>query len=398
MSTNYRNNSLLPEEAVFIERKATPRRSSAPIEIEGLPFSPKDDELEALYATTLQGTPIHGLLASATTPQNIQIDAINHSGTMQSEGVLITIDEEAIQDISAQTFKVLIILLTLLTSQLPHENAITAEAVNKGRSVKLSLGDYMAKCRTKDKKEARAQLNNAIRALYAVSLEWDEQTYERPEGKSRKVKVTKHHRLRVTDHTITEEEGNPVKNGVAVFKFSFDMAEYLSNAYIMPYPEALLTVNTHNHPYSIPLGWKLCALHNMNFGKPTQNTTTVKTLLAAAKGIPRYENIAAEGEIYRRIISRLDRDLAALVKAGVLSEYWYYKKDDTTKIKGDQLGLLSYAEFSALHVHYELKDYPDQTPRLEAKSKRIKAAISRRKNAAKKKAEESGEAGDGVQT
>lgn len=262
----------------------------------------------------------------------------------------------------------------------------------------------MEACRIKDAKEARTQLNEAIKALYAVSLEWDEVVYEKPEGKSRKVKTTKHHRMRISDHTITQEEGNPVKRGVAEFRFSFDMAEYLSGSYIMPYPDALLSINTHYHPYSIPLGWKLCALHNMNFGTERANTTTVKTLLSAAKGIPRYSDIAQQGHIYERLISRLDRDLAALVEAGVLSTYWYFD-DSGERIEGGyykggkytesgKLALLSYTKFSALHVHYELKNYPDQTPRLEAKSKRIKAAISRRKSAAKKKAEETG---DGAQ-
>ena len=403
MSENYRNNGLLPEEAVF-DRDTAPRRGSTPVENGGLPFLPTDDEAEAQYSNVLQGKPLHGLIASSTAHGNIQLNAVTHEGTMQSEGVLITIDEEAIQGISAQTFKVLILLLTAATIQLPRADAITADAINKGRKVQITLAKYMEACRVKDIKEARAQLNEAIKALYAVSLEWDEVVYEKPEGKSRKVKTTKHHCVRISDHTITQEEGNPVKRGVAEFRFSFDMAEYLSGSYIMPYPDALLSINTHYHPYSIPLGWKLCALHNMNFGTERANTTTVKTLLSAAKGIPRYSDIARQGHIYERLISRLDRDLAALVEAGVLSTYWYYD-DSGARIDGGsykggkytesgKLALLSYTEFSALHVHYELKNYPDQTPRLEAKSKRIKTAISRRQSAAKKKAEETG---DGAQ-
>lgn len=402
MSENYRNNGLSPEEAVF-DRDTAPRRGSAPVENGGLPFSPTDDEAEAQYSNVLQGKPLHGLLSSSTAHGNIQLNAVTHEGTMQSEGVLITIDEEAIQDISAQTFKVLILLLTAATIQLPRADAITAEAINKGRKVQITLAKYMEACRIKDAKEARTQLNEAIKALYAVSLEWDEVVYEKPEGKSRKVKTTKHHRMRISDHTITQEEGNPVKRGVAEFRFSFDMAEYLSGSYIMPYPDALLSINTHYHPYSIPLGWKSCALHNMNFGTERANTTTVKTLLSAAKGIPRYSDIAQQGHIYERLISRLDRDLAALVEAGVLSTYWYFD-DSGERIEGGyykggkytesgKLALLNYTEFSALYIHYELKNYPDQTPRIEAKSKRIKAAISRRK-AAKKKAEETG---DGAQ-
>ena len=387
MERDKKKGRALEETSIFRETANTP-----PKQTEALP-STGGGAIEAPYSSVLQGKPLHGLLSSSTAHGNIQLNAVTHEGTMRSDDVIITIDEEAIQDISAQTFKVLIILLTAATSQLPRENNITAENINKGRKVQISLAKYMEACRLKDAKEARTQLNDAIKALYAVSLEWDETVYEKPEGKSRKVKTKKHHRMRISDHTITQEEGNPVKRGVAEFRLSFDMAEYLSGSYIMPYPDALLSINTHYHPYSIPLGWKLCALHNMNFGKDIANTTTVKTLLSAAKGIPRYETIAADGEIYRRIISRLDRDLAALVEAGVLSTYWYFD-DNGKRIESAQLGLLSYAEFSALYVHYELKNYPDQTPRLEAKSKRIKAAISRRKNAAKKK---KAETGDGAQ-
>ena len=351
------------------------------------------DAIEAPYSNILQSKPLHGLLSSSTAHGNMQLNAVTHEGPMQSDGVQRTRDEEAIQEITAQTFKVLILLLTAATAQLPRADAITAEAINKGRKVQIPLSKYMDACRIKDIKEARSQLNEAIKALYAVSLEWDEAVFERPEGKSRKVKTTKHHRMRITDHTITPDEGNPVRRGVAEFRLSFDMAEYLSGTYIMPYPDALLSINTHYHPYSIPLGWKLCALHNMNFGKERANTTTVKTLLSAAKGIPSYSDLAQVGKIYERLIYPFDRDLAELVEAGVLSSYWYYDGSGK-RIEGTQLGGLSYTEFSALYIHYELKDYPDQTPRLEAKSKRIKAAISRRKSAAKKKTEETG---DGAQ-
>jgi len=351
-------------------------------------FMPAPEPAQSPYSTVLQGKPLHGLLASSPTHGNIQIDNVAHTSTIQSEGVIITIDENAIQDISPQTFKVLIILLTAVTSQLPRGTAITAEAINKGRTVQISLDNYMAACKIKDRKEARIQLNEAIKVLYAVSLEWDEQVYETPKGKSRAVKITKHHRLRITDHTITQEEGNPVKRGVAEFRFSFDMAEYLSNAYIMPYPDALLSINTHYHPHSIPLGWKLCALHNMNYGnEKRQYITTVETLINAAKGIPLYDDLAQKGNIYNRLIKPFDRDLAELVKVGMLASYWYFD-DEEKKVEPSQLGNLSYTEFSKLYIHYELKNYPDQTPRLEAKSKRIKATINRRKNAAKKKAEE----------
>jgi len=366
-------------------------KNTSPLEKEKL-LQPVREDLSSLYSNTLQGKPIHSLISSSTSPQNIQLDAITRAGTIESDGVIITIDETAIQDISSQTFKALIIFLTKATAQLPRGNAITAEAIQRGRIVRISLQEYMEDCGVKDIKNAREQLNDAIRALYYVSLEWDETGYEKPEGKSRAVKVTKHHRMRITDHTITPSEKNPVKRGVAEVRLSFDMAEYLSNSYIMPYHRNLLRINTKLHPYSIPLGWKLCALHNMNYGKEKRaNETTVQTLLRAAKGIPRYETIADTGQIYNRIIKPFDRDLYALVEAEVLSCYWYYD-DMGIRIDRKQIGGLSYTDFSQLNLHYELSGYPDQTPRLEERSKKISAAIGRAKARKKKKEqEESGE-------
>lgn len=339
---------------------------------------------DSLYHHTLQGTPIHGLIASSTSTQKgMQIDAITRAGTIDSEGVIITVDEEAILSVSAQTFKVLLILLTVATEQLPQRDNISADAIDKGRAVKISLDDYMRACGIKDRKSAREQLNAAIMALYGISLDWYEVEWNTPEGKSRKVKSKVHHRMRITDHTITREEGNPVKRGSAEIRLSFDMAKYLAGSYIMPYPAALLRINTQYHPYSLPLGWKLCALYNVNYEKPDRrNKTTVATLLKAAKGIPRYDAIAAKGQVYDRIIAPFDRDMKELVERGILSGY-YYLDDNGRKITS--LVSLSYSEFSSLNVWYDLASYPDQTPRLEAKQKRISAAISRAAKAARQK-------------
>jgi len=346
---------------------------------------------DSLYKRTLQGKPIHGLIASSTTPQNMQIDAITRAGTINSEGVIITVAEEALLDVSAQTFKVLIMFLTKATEQLPRENQITPEAILKGRTVKISLDEYMNKCGIKDKKSAREQLNTAIRTLYGISLEWDETEYNRPEGKSRKVKETVHHATRIVDHIATREGGNPVKRGEAEVQLTYSMAEYLSGAYIMPYPSALFAINTNNHPYSIPFCWKLCSLYNMNWGKPTQGRTTVETLLRAAKGIPRYETIAHRGNIYDKIIRPFDRDMKELVERGILSGYYYY---DDMGARVDNIAALSYLSFSGLNIWYELKGYPSQAPRLEAKQKRIEAHIRQARRAAAKRKEAEAQAAE----
>ena len=337
---------------------------------------------DSLYKRTLQGTPIHGLIASSTAPQAMQIDAYTRAGKIESEGVKILVDEAALMSVSAQTFKVLIMFLTKATEQLPRENQITEKSINKGRTVRITLDEYMKACGIRDKKSAREQLNTAVKSLYAISLEWDEVEYNKPEGKTRKVKERVHHAARIIDHIATNEGGNPTRRGAAEVQLSYNMAEYLSGAYIMPYPSALLTINTKANPYSIPLGWKLCTLYNMNWGKPTRGKTTVETLLRAAKGIPRYEKIATKGQVYDRIIKPFDRDMKELVDRGILS-YYYYLDDMGARV--DKIASLSYLTFRGLSVMYEIKGYPSQAPRLEATQKRISAAINRTKNAAKKK-------------
>lgn len=339
---------------------------------------------ETPYVDTLQGKGINGFFA--TSARAGEVNAITGETILHGNDVIAIIDADAIQEISPQTFKVLIVLLTALKANLPCDENTTADLINKGRIVRIPLAKYMEVCQIKDRTTARQQLNDAIRALYSVSLRWTETAYVVPEGGTRKKKTVLEHEIRLTDHIIREPNDSPVKCGYADFKFSFDMAEYLSHAYVMSYPLSLLTINTKKNPNSIPFGWKLSDLHNQNFGKPTQDTTTVKTLLNSSKGIPAYEKIAASGEIERRIITPFDRDMYALVEAGVLSDYWYYSEDGTP-INRDKVKSLSYREFASLNIHYELKGYPDQTPRIEAARQKRIATAKRRSAAAKNKIE-----------
>jgi hypothetical protein len=337
---------------------------------------------DSLYKKTLQGTPMHGLIASSTAPQTMQINAVTRAGEMNIGGVAIVIDEEVIPIFTPQAFKVFIMLITAATEHLPRENQITPEAILRSRMIKITLDDYMRLCKIRDKKNAREQLNAAIRSLYGISLDWYETEYNKPEGKSRKVKERIHYSTRILDKIGTREGGKPVRSGAAEVQLAYDMAKYLAGAYIMYYPSDLLAINTQYHPYSVQLGWKLCALYNMNWGKPTQGKTTVSTLLKAANGIPRYEKIAETGQVYDRIIKPFDRDMRELVERGILSDYYYY---DDMGARVDNIGSISYLTFSGLNVAYTIKDYPDQAPRIEAKQKRISAAISRRKREADKR-------------
>ena len=355
---------------------------------------------DSLYHKALQGTPIHALIASSTSAHAMQIDAITRAGTISGDNAIITIGEEAILSVSAQTFKVLIMLLSIGADQLPRKDQpYNADAIQRGRVIRLSLSEYMRHCKIRDAKTAREQLNTAISALYHISVEWvEKRDWYGEDGKKLRKPEERTHRMRIVEHTVTNENGKPVRNGTAEVWLTYSMAEYLSRAYLMPYPEALYEINTNNHPYSIPFAWKLCALDNNNItnNHPERvGHTTVKTLLKAAKGIPRYESIAHRGNIYDKIIRPFDRDMKELVDRGILTAYYYF---DPMGNRVSGLSDLNYQEFSSLSIWYEINRYPDQTPRLEAKAEKKEKAkrnAIRRAKAKKRKEEQAQAAAEG---
>lgn len=349
---------------------------------------------DSLYKRVLQGAAIHGLIAAPTSEKAFQMNAITHTGTAKSEGFELTLDENIIGLYSPQTEKGIALLLMKATEQLPHGDQITPENIQKNLEIEITLDDYMRACNIRDRKTARKQLNTIVQTIYGISIKWRETEWSKPEGKSRKVKERMEYDTRIIDGMGVSVGDNPVKGGRVKVSLTLKMAYYLATRYPMPIPSALFTINTNNNPYSFPLGWKLCALDNINItnNHPERvGHTTVKTLLNAVKGIPRYESIAHRGNIYDKIIEPFDRDMRELVKRGILSGYYYY---DDMGARVDNIGAISYLTFSGLNIWYELKDYPSQILRLEAKQKRISAARKKAIRAAKKKQEAEAQAAE----
>lgn len=324
---------------------------------------------DAMYYKTLQGPLVNNIISSLTTT-GVQLDAIAHTAELYREGnKIIRIDERALDDLSDQAIKVLIILNNKATEQLPQKADFTEASILRNRTVKISLGEYMAACEIGDRKSARDQLNAGVRTLYAVSYNWQEVMYIPQEGKRKDKREEKHYSTRIVETIGTMEGENPVKRGTADLVLTYGYAEYLALSYYQNYPAALLKINSKLHPYSISLGWKLSTMYNMDAGKATQGKTTVATLIKAVKKFPRYN--PAKGQAYQRIIHPFDRDMQELVERGILSDYAYY---DGMGNRITTLASLSYAEFSALDVRYTMAGYPDQTPLIEARQKRISAA------------------------
>lgn len=317
----------------------------------------KNVTASAKYSNILQGRATNALSKTSKKSMNYD-DKVGNSWSNQ-DGVLIKLNDSTNLNLNVQAHKVLDALILKLTCNFTLGKKATAEVINKSRAVTLSLTEYMELCGLRDKKEARKQLTEAVRAIYNISMGWQETIYE---GKK---KIERRWQARVADVMGEEWVESPIKNSKVLFKFTFDMAEYLSMAYIMPYPENLFQINSKYNPHSYYLGRRLLDHYNQNINKENRNRILVKTLLRGIPDLPRYEEVRRVKEL---IIDPFERDLDALVDIyGILCS-WEYCSKGGTPVPEEQLVGIDYNTWASLLVLFKPKDYPEQRERLSQKT------------------------------
>ena len=322
------------------------------------------------YSNMLQGKGTNAL--ARISKKTARVDAITGNATITvPENVIINIADYANCKLNVQTIQLYHILAIKLTQQLPYE--ATAEQIQKHRAVILTVEEFMKLRGLKDKKEARKQLEETIRTLYNISIEWEERHVLIPEGKKRSKLTPIKHGMRIADY-----RANVIENGKAIFQFTFDLAGYLSKAYVAPFPMGLLQVNSHNHPYSYQLGVKLALHYNMNRTKENEKRISVKTLLEGLPDMPKYEDVMnnpKDGHVARKIIDPFEDDMNALIyEYGVLTN-WEYCNSKGAPLTDEQLKDYSYNEWVNRLVTFEFANYPEQTEyikKLEAKKRKAK--------------------------
>lgn len=363
-----------------------PRKKTAtPITLEH--FAPQAEEQQG-YSHILQGKATNAL--AHTSKRSMTANPVTGAGLATTDSVEVFIRNYNSIVLNVPTHKVMDALTLKLTSNFPHGKEATAESIDAHRAVELSVDEYMELCQLKDRKEARKQLSEATQALYDVSLEWDEVRYYVPEGKKKRVKDTFHWKTRIIDTTGADLDQDPVKRGKVAIKFSFDIAKYLSQAYIMPYPDKLLSISAKYNPHSYYIGRKLAEHHNMNIGKENASRISVRTLLEALPDLPSYDSIisTAGKNITQQIIQPFERDLIALRDTYGILTSWHYCNSKGEPLTDEQVESYSYSTWVQWLVEFELADYPDQRERLAKIEERKRIAASKRKRAAKSKTEE----------
>ncbi len=303
------------------------------------------------YAKMLNGPGVNnGLRASKRRMKrkdNIKAGELKIIGEQDIDGVHIELsnfDRLSLTDTARKLFH---ILATKLTKQIPY--LATAEQILKGRRVCLSLDEYMSLCGLTDRKEARKQMINSFEALYNLSLEWDEKSkIIDPETGKRKYRKT-HWKARLIDKQGIEEA---ITDGGITVYFPFEIAEYLSQAYIMQINLQALTIDTNKFRHAYALAIKLYTHYYQNAGKYKHVRLSVESLLKACPEMPRPEEVS-ERHYKRQIIDPFETNIDALQEAGIIAS-WHYCNSGGEPLTDEQLRDYDFNDWLNWLVEYTL--------------------------------------------
>ena len=162
-----------------------------------------------------------------------------------------------------------------------------------------------------------------------------------------------------------------VKNGIIYATFTQAFMKFIQKASrsLVPFPKALLRINSHKHPNSRILGEKIYEMLRMNMGKPNSGIISTRALLAVCADIPSEDEVANTDRAYRRrIIEPFFRDLDALVDEGILEWELYHARGIT--LSDAELADLTYPVFIKTYIHITKFIYPNKEEAEAAAQKR----------------------------
>ena len=279
--------------------------------------------------------------------QKITAEGLEIIGEQVIDGVHVELSNFDALNITDSARKLFDILAIKLTKQVPY--LATAEQILKGRRVSLSWDEYMSLCGLTDRKEARKQATNNIGAIYNFSLEWDEKSkiIDSETGK-RKYRKT-HWKARLIDKQGIDEI---ITDGGITVYFTVDIAQYLSQAYIMQYNLQALAIDTNKFRHAHSLFRKLYSHYYQNAGKYKHVRISVESLLEACPGMPRPEEVKDRHYI-RNILNPFEENMNALQEAGIIEE-WHYCKSGGEPLTDEQLREYDFKDWLHWLVEYTL--------------------------------------------
>ena len=247
-------------------------------------------------------------------------------------------NSQAGSGLRVSTFKLLDVCALALTAVNPHR---PGPGLAPRTSVSIDLDDYLDICGIPDTKpskdKTRRKVKEDLEILFNLSLEWSE-----PRGGQ----TADYAKMRL----ITSQG---LKNGRILVNFSPEMAAYLTGAYVMQYPMAVLKIDERGSA-AYHFGRKLALHHSMeaNQAGGTANLISVKSLLACAPDIPSPEEVAASG---RQFEQRIQTPFVKALEALESFIRWEFANAKGQPLADGQLDDFRYAVFIESYLKFEIK-------------------------------------------
>lgn len=240
-------------------------------------------------------------------------------------------------------------LLDALSQDLTANNSYRTEGTPTTTAI-IDLEAYMKRCGktlTKDNKDfERKRIKEDLDTLYKVSLEWTEHKGKHAEGADSKG-FKNYLKMRICDKV-------GIANNKIMVNFTADMANYLTHAYIMWYPDNLLKTDDRNKS-TYHIGRKLLIHHSNinNQGKGTAKIISIKALLDCTRDIPSETEVRDSGrQYYQRRIVPLIKSLDALIDNQVLIK-WELCNCKSTPLSESQQAKQDYDTIIDCYIHFE---------------------------------------------
>ena len=299
-------------------------------------------ELNPHFNPMFQGPGTNRLAQLGARRPTAEVDPITGEATITKGDLTVFIDQwnsrSAGSGLKVSTFKLLDVCALALTAVNTYR---PAGGQAPKTSVSIDLDDYMGICGIPDTKpskdKTRRKVKEDLETLFNISLEWSE-----PLGG----KTADYAKMRI----ITSQG---IKNGRILVNFSPEMAAYLTGAYVMQYPMAVLKIDERNSA-AYHFGRKLALHHSMESNRAggTANIISVKSLLASAPDIPSPEEVAESGRQFeQRIQSPFTRAMEAL------EDFigWEFCNSGGQPLEPGQLDDFRYSIFIDCYIKFEIK-------------------------------------------
>lgn len=299
---------------------------------------PLSDIERSPFVAMLQGTGTNKLSQISTRAFSPTVDAITGVATVSAGDFKVFIEQynTLAGGLRISTHKLLDACAIALTAQSNYRGAGELNT-----TVSIPLDEYMSMCGvpiTKPSKDrTRRRVQEDLEALYSISIEWRERS-----GRN----TRDYAKMRI----ITFQG---IRRGVILVSFSPEFAKYLTNAYIMRYPTALLKLDERN-PNSYHIGRKLLLHHSIdnNRRRGTANIIRVKSLLEACSNIPSYAKVMrGDRHVDQQIIAPLETALNSLSFIT-----WEYSNSKGVPLSDKQLKEGTCAELLSLYVHFTVAE------------------------------------------